>query len=216
MADRLFAETQHEGAATHVIRAAFQICDSCKTSSSSGHFSEKVFEFEELADRKYMSEHIIPAVISLKPERVLWVGVQPYTLRSVYQMENARIKVSTIEPWDGTAVYGSSKHHMVAGIGSLGEHARPAMFDVIIINGVMGWGLDDEEMIKDGIRAMHTHLKKDGVLVVGHNKLPNRGNCCGYFSPLFSPHGFGGLPTVHEDPESETKHVYEFLTKNDV
>jgi len=79
-----------------------------------------------------------------------------------------------------------------------------------------GWGLDDEEMIKDGIRAMHTHLKKDGVLVVGHNKLPNRGNCCGYFSPLFSPHGFGGLPTVHEDPESETKHVYEFLTKNDV
>jgi len=53
-------------------------------------------------------------------------------------MENARIKVSTIEPWDGTAVYGSSKHHMVAGIGSLGEHARPAMFDVIIINGVMG------------------------------------------------------------------------------
>jgi hypothetical protein len=71
-------------------------------------------------------------------------------------------------------------------------------------------------MIKDGIKAMHTHLKKDGVLVVGHNKLPNRGDCCGYFSPLFSPHGFGGLPTVHEDAESETKHVFEFFAKNDV
>jgi len=54
VADRLFAETQHEGAATHVIRAAFQICDSCKTSSSSGHFSEKVFEFEELAGAAFL------------------------------------------------------------------------------------------------------------------------------------------------------------------
>ena len=71
-------------------------------------------------------------------------------------------------------------------------------------------------MIKDGIKAMHDHLKSDGLLVVGHNKLPGRGNCCGYFLPLFRPHGFGGLPTVHEDPTSETKHVFEFFIKNSV
>ena len=47
MADRLYAETKHEGATVDVLRAAFQICDKCKTGSKSGHFSEKVFEFEE-------------------------------------------------------------------------------------------------------------------------------------------------------------------------
>jgi hypothetical protein len=71
-------------------------------------------------------------------------------------------------------------------------------------------------LIKDAVKVMHTHLKKDGVLVVGHNKLPDRGNCCGYFLPLFSPHGFGGLPNVHEDPKSETKHVFEFFVKNEI
>ena len=53
-------------------------------------------------------------------------------------MENKGIKVSTIEPWDGTAKFGSSKHHMIAGIGNLGEHVQPGEYDVIIINGVIG------------------------------------------------------------------------------
>ena len=47
MADRLYAETKNEGAAVDILRAAFQICDQCKTGSNAGHFSEKVFEFEE-------------------------------------------------------------------------------------------------------------------------------------------------------------------------
>jgi hypothetical protein len=64
--------------------------------------------------------------------------LKPYTLRTVYQMEGAGIKVSTIEPWDGTAQFGSSKHHMVAPIGSLGDHVPPGRYDVIIINGVIG------------------------------------------------------------------------------
>lgn len=216
VADRLFAETQSEGAALNIIRAAFQVCDTCKTTTSPGHFSEKIFEFEDFTDRRFLSEYIVPAVISTMPKRVLWVGVQPYTLRTLYQMENSGIEVSTIEPWDGMSQFGSSKHHMVSGIGDLGRHVRPATYDIIIINGVIGWGLDDERMIKDAVKVMHTHLKKDGVLVVGHNKLPNRGSCCGYFLPFFSPYAFGGLPAIHEDPNSETKHVFEFFIKRNV
>ena len=53
-------------------------------------------------------------------------------------MENAGIKVSTVEPYDAMAVFGSSKHHMVTGIGYIGEHVRPGFYDVIIINGVIG------------------------------------------------------------------------------
>ena len=74
-----------------------------------------------------------------------------------------------------------------------------------------GWGLDDPDLIKEAVTVMHTHLKSEGILVVGHNR--GRGTCCS-FSPLFTPHSFGDLPSVHEDPESETKHVYEFFIKN--
>ena len=78
VADRLFSETKKEGAATDIMRAAFQICPYCKNASSShrGHFSEQVFDFEEFTDRRYMSEYIIPAIVRENPTAVLWVGVQ--------------------------------------------------------------------------------------------------------------------------------------------
>ena len=64
--------------------------------------------------------------------------MQPYTLRTVYQLEEAGIQVTTIEPNPGTAVYGSSKQHIKAPIGALGEYVPAGTYDVIIINGVIG------------------------------------------------------------------------------
>ena len=74
-----------------------------------------------------------------------------------------------------------------------------------------GWGLDDEDMIQEAVNVMHKHLKPQGILVVGHNR--GRGNCCS-FGSIFTPYSFGGLPKQHEDPDSETKHVFEFYMKN--
>lgn len=77
-----------------------------------------------------------------------------------------------------------------------------------------GWGLDEAELIEDAVRVMHKHLKSRGILVVGHNR-GREAQCCS-FGPIFTPHSFGGLPIIHEDPQSETQHVYEFYMKNDV
>ena len=78
MSDRVYLETQIQGAAIDIMRAAFQICPNCKNSSyhHTGQYSQSVFEFEEFTDRVYMSEKIVPAVIGEQPDRVLWVGVQ--------------------------------------------------------------------------------------------------------------------------------------------
>lgn len=75
-----------------------------------------------------------------------------------------------------------------------------------------GWGLDDEDLINEAVRVMHKHLKAQGILVVGHNR--GRGSCCS-FGRYFTAHAFGNLPSIHEDPDSETKHVYEFFIKNE-
>lgn len=64
--------------------------------------------------------------------------MQPYTLRTVYQLEAAGIDVSTIEPNPETAPFGSSKHHLKAPIGALGMYVEPRAYDVIMINGVIG------------------------------------------------------------------------------
>lgn len=56
-------------------------------------------------------------------------------------MEEAGIEVTTLEPNPGTAVFGSSKHHLMAAIGALGQYVPPDNYDVIIINGVIGMAL---------------------------------------------------------------------------
>lgn len=53
-------------------------------------------------------------------------------------MEGAGIHVTTIEPNPGNSPFGSSKHHLQGTIGELGNFVEPEIYDIIMINGVIG------------------------------------------------------------------------------
>lgn len=75
-ADSLHAETGNLFASTALLRAALELCPDCKAAINPGHLSEKVFVFDEYADRKLLTDSILPALSHYRPKRILWVGVQ--------------------------------------------------------------------------------------------------------------------------------------------
>ena len=118
---------------------------------------------------------------------------------------------TTIEPNPQQAMYGSSRHHIQAWLQDLPRHSKAGTWDHIIINGVIGWGLDDEKQIELAVKVMHRALKPGGLVIVGYNI--GLATCCHQFEPRFQKVGLGTIPHLVDLAGSEMHHVYAFFEK---
>jgi len=59
------------------------------------------------------------------------------------------------------------RQHVTDGLQNLRRHFEPGTFDLIVCNGVYGWGLDAREDIEAAFSASAECLKEDGVLLIG-------------------------------------------------
>lgn len=181
-----------------------------------GNWSHGVFYLDAYEDRKVLLEAIFPAIYALSPppKRLLWIGVQPYTLRYEYLLGRHGIEMSTVEMDPVQAMYGSSIQHMIGPVQDVAKHFQASSFDVVgasptssflsclyikaldvpspaymaihlrdcsgsiqcvasqeralesnvskqvIINGVIGWGVDSAPDIDAAFQALHTVLKR--------------------------------------------------------
>ena len=66
------------------------------------------------------------------------------------------------------------QHHIVDQLQNLGRHARPEYFDLIVCNGVLGWGLNDPEDVDAAFAVCLTHLRAGGELMLGWNNIAPR------------------------------------------
>ena len=95
-------------AAVTLLRAAFKLCPACPhprwgahgllsaqssaaplaklTRSCAGKNTKQVFYLDGLSDRMMLTRDVFPALFNLKVTDVLWIGVQPYTLRYEYMV----------------------------------------------------------------------------------------------------------------------------------
>ena len=80
-----------------------------------------------------MTQDILPALkgLSPAPKQLLWIGVQPYTLRYQYLLGDLDIQVTTLEVDQGQAVYGSSDHHIIGPAQECDKHFEHEFFDVV-------------------------------------------------------------------------------------
>lgn len=118
------------------------------------------------ADRAAL-ERIWRALVRDDPAfRVLFVGVRPYTWRLVRSARRAQ--VVTIDRDGAMRFFGARRHHTVAleEIGRAGE----AAFDLAVVNGVLGSGIDTTEAADAALAALHAALRPGGVLVLGINE----------------------------------------------
>lgn len=123
-------------------------------------------------DRRLLERTILPAYAARADmQRVLFVGCAPYT--ASYRQIFRSARYWTIDPAPGRARYGGDRH-IVAPLQQLDRHAPPASFDLIVCNGVLGWGLDDAADVERAFHCCENALRDGGELIIGWNDVPGR------------------------------------------
>lgn len=166
------------------------------------------------ADRATLEQVIIPAYAS-RPEitTVLFVGCDWYT-KHYEKMFPGRTYL-TIDPDPWKRRFGSHRH-IAAGLENLSAHVEPARVDLIICNGVFGWGLDDKGDCERAFMACFDALRPSGELVIGWNDVPDhRPFALSSLEALarFRPLNFEPLGTTQYLANASNGHVFNFYVK---
>ncbi len=118
-------------------------------------------------DRKLLERVFIPNLAN-DPSygRVLFVGTATYCN---YEHAFRHKEFVTIDP-DPVAVAGGAARHIVDRLANLGSYFPENHFDLIMLNGVLGWGLNDAPDIETSLQVGFGHLRPGGRMLVGLNE----------------------------------------------
>jgi len=121
-------------------------------------------------DRMLLEDMLLPAYAS-EPAvgELLFVGCESYTRSYADAFGPGRFRTIDIDP--AQARHGTPDH-IVAPIQDVARHVAAASLDVVVMNGVYGWGVDDRPGLTAALTAVATVLKPGGRLVLGWNDVP--------------------------------------------
>ncbi|MEC4881694.1 MAG: methyltransferase domain-containing protein [Scytonema sp. PMC 1070.18] len=167
-------------------------------------------------DRYILEQKIIPYFVE-KEEfvKVMFVGCAHYTKHYEKWFQTKEYWTMDIEP--RKRIYGSKKH-IVGSMSDLAHFFREKDLDLIICNGVFGWGLNDRQDVEKAFAGCYKCLRQGGVLIIGWNDVPDKKpfplETCESLSK-FQPYFFPPLSTsqyVNLADESD-KHIYNFYVR---
>jgi SAM-dependent methyltransferase len=69
------------------------------------------------------------------------------------------------------AAHGSSQRHVTACASRASEHFGAESLDLIVFNGVFGWGLDERAQVEAAVEGFARVLRPGGELIVGWNRI---------------------------------------------
>jgi hypothetical protein len=166
-------------------------------------------------DRLILEDIIIPYFNRL-PEfhKILFVGCDWYT--NPYKKLFKSKEYWTIEVDERQKKYGSERH-IVDSLNSLSKYIEPGYFDLIIYNGVFGYGINTKEDTEESFRQCLLALREEGILIFGWNDVPE-------YKPFpvmecenlnkFKPYLFVPLSTSqYLTPNTPRRHTYNFYIK---
>jgi SAM-dependent methyltransferase len=121
-------------------------------------------------DRVLLERTILPHFIE-RPDvrRVLLIGCDERTRN--YPALFARQECWTLERLASRARFGA-RRHVRGDARELSRHFPPAHFDFILLNGLLGFGLDSPEDAEAAYAGCWKSLRRGGMLLVGWNRLP--------------------------------------------
>ncbi len=167
-------------------------------------------------DRRLLRDIILPYYATHEFRRVLFVGTRFYTRR--YERRFRRGAFRTIDADPRMAKHGS-KDHIVDRIEALGAHVRNGSLDAIIMNGVIGWGVNSISALDAALDACLAALRPGGHLVLGVNELlTTTPHVAGARAMGSAQDGFDALRFAPLDahqivvptPFAEREHTYSF------
>lgn len=120
-----------------------------------------------LPDRVFLEETVIPWFRERESiNRVLDIGTDWYTWRYERLFPNQEYHSIDFDP--AKAKF-AGKRHVTGSILELDRHFSENQFDLIICNGVFGWGVNEPEQIREAVSQLSRCLSPKGYLVVGWN-----------------------------------------------
>ena len=165
-------------------------------------------------DRRVLEEEIFPYFVASSVCRnVLFVGCAWYTrgYNTVFKDKDYR----TLERDPAENKYGA-KRHIHDSLENVTRHVEAGSLDLIVCNGIFGWGLDDRPGVEKAFEGCYDSLNWGGILVLGWNDTPER---CPF--PLeecrslksFQPFVFPPLAAAHYRVAGSSRHTYSFFVK---
>jgi hypothetical protein len=165
--------------------------------------------------RRILERVIFPAVYSDPTvNAILFVGVAHYT--SWYPAlfrTRPRLSFETIDPDPDAARWGAPRRHRIGRLESFAhENGSRNAYDLVIANGLFGFGTDSDEAAAAVIDACHVILKPSGRLLVGYSTP-------GTFDPdlvpvdRFQPALIPGLGAERYLTNNENRHSFACFAK---
>ena len=165
-------------------------------------------------DRTILECVILPYYqLSKEHQSILFVGSDWYT--HGYSRMFARKSYRTIDPDPAHARYGS-QNHIVDILGHIERYVEPDSLDLIVVNGVVGWGLNAPEAADETFAACHRVLRPGGHLLIGWNDVPAyRPFTLSTIQSLkkFRPLEFEPLGRSQYLVDNEWRHTFSFYRK---
>ena len=165
-------------------------------------------------DRRILEQVILPEYARRRDiARVLFVGCAAYT-QHYGEIFDGR-EYWTIDPVARRRRYGSERH-IVDQLQNLGTHVPPGYFDLVVCNGVLGWGLNAPEDANTALAACHTHLRAGGDLLLGWNDIAPRNRVLPEDIPAlrrFDAALLGSWQVARWAIDAPNRHVFDFYRK---
>lgn len=128
----------------------------------------------ESADRELLEQRILPAYAArARRQTILFIGCDRSTRhypRRFEEMARQRSVFWTLDIDPRKARYGAARH-IVAAAQDLSAHVAPGSLDVVICNGVLGFGLNDRPSFEAAMRECLHALRAGGELILGWNNV---------------------------------------------
>ena len=121
-------------------------------------------------DRIHMEKTILPALAAGGFRRVLFVGCRRYTTHYGRWFTDRGIEYWTTDIDPNAGRWGDKHHHVTADVRDLDRHFEPHSFDLVLLNGVFGFGVDEPDAMNRTLDTLHTLMMPDGLLLVGWNQ----------------------------------------------
>ncbi|MEA1963074.1 MAG: methyltransferase domain-containing protein [Patescibacteria group bacterium] len=125
------------------------------------------YKREKYEDRNVLESIIFPYILACRnPKTILDIGREDYQ-----KFYNSFFKNRELWTLDYNPKYKKfgAKNHVVDDVVNIKKHFKSNYFDFILMNGVFGWGLNDEKKIQIAFNGIYEILKPGGIFILGYN-----------------------------------------------
>ena len=168
------------------------------------------------ADRSVLEAELRGYAADPALQALLFVGCEWYTrhYEAMFDPQRARFRTIDIDP--RRARHGAASH-VVAPLQDVSAHLAPASLDVVVCNGVYGFGIYDRGELERAFAASCAVLRPGGTMLLGWNDVP----ALAPFDPLDVALAAGFV----RDPargagwrvrtDTPTRHTFDFYVRAD-